>query len=974
MNIKNISLKYLLLANFVFGFLILSVLFSNKLITPVLAQSASSDALAVRIIPNPNHLSAQRWYQLQGFSGSPQSLIVDGYKAVRDGRTVYVSATNIDDNKLYTNIYLISYDQQADNQTIDIFGKILKTWKFNTNLSLSQQVGKCLISDKICKVNTDCPENYSCGNGATGTLAYQANKCVITESNPNDIQNTPSCVLDSDCPQNLFCSGLKAKIVRDLNRLENIVLLKEKIQAYYKVNNKYPVLGSGTYLPHVAVSTWPSWQNVFLNQVGTNGVLDPIDKLGSCYDSEGKFNLETCWNAVDNVFYQNTYNGSAINYNNFVLPPASYAMAYVSNPNGSDYKMCATMETALSGQNYTLTDGAISNNSCAISSLGSGYSIGSTGFTSNTAPYVTSEKILNGLTGTEFVANIKAVDNENHPIYWSITEEEISSTWGSRLEIINTNNPNQKIIKSKNAGVAGTYTFKLKLSDNLGSSTEETFKIIVANPAPQVIANDKYIYNLSYGNNFSETIDVNFDNKLGGLDNTQKLAQICLLGSHNQCALKPISSDDYLDIGNNLKAKLEVITENNWKVKIEGSDAVPVREYKYRLAVQDKYNAITQKDFTISVTANDPVINFNSCLKIAELGDNYSCTLKTSDINEGATFIIASTSLPLPNTLIVTSSSEYGTRILGTLNSLVDNKEIKVKATNKFGKSSEASFKLSVVSNCGNYLVEYPGGPWNSNGTIRNHGGYYKTALIGSQCWLQDNLNIGTKIAVSTSTKITNVYDPLDASTIEKYCLDNSSINCDIYGGLYTWSEATRRDDSYIKQGICPPGFRVALDSDWRILEATLTNVFNSCRLSNNQVIDGWRCSDAGAKLKYTGLNNFRALLGGYALRASDLSNFISTTTSSRFMSTIESGIGDAGYREINATSTEVNRVSTGVSSSNMAMSVRCVKGDGGEARWANTTDTKITTGTTITDDKVVAEDTTITDDTTEKKEVEKKQ
>ena len=972
MNIKNISLKYLLLANLVVGFLILSVLFSNKIINPVLAQSSSSDALAVRIIPNPNHLSAQRWYQLQGFSGSPQSLIVDGYKAVRDGRTVYVSATNIDGTKLYTNIYLISYDQQADNQTIDIFGRILKTWKFNTNLSLDQQVGKCLISDKTCKTNSDCPENYSCGNGATGTLAFQANKCVITESDAGNIKNTPACVLDSDCPQNLFCSGLKAKIVRDLNRLENIVLLKEKIQAYYNVNNKYPILGSGTYLPYVAVSTWPSWQNAFLNQIGANDASDPIDKLGSCYDSEGKFNLETCWNAVDNVFYQNTYNGSAVNYNNFVLPPASYAMAYITNPNGSDYKMCATMETALSGQNYVLTDGAISNNSCAISSLGSGYTIGSTGSTSNTAPYVASEKILTGLTGTEFVANIKAVDNENHPIYWSITEGATLSTWGSRLEIVNTNNPNQKMIKASYAGVAGQYIFKLKLTDNLGSSTEETFKINISNPAPQVISNDKYIYNLSYGNNFSETIDVNFDNKLGGLNNAKKLAQICLLGSNNQCALKPISSDDYLDIGNKLKTKLEVVTENNWKIKIENSGVVPVGEYKYRLAVQDKYNAITQKDFTISVTANDPIINFNGCLKIAELGDEYFCVLKTNDVNEGAIFSLVSSSLP--SGLTADFSDPSSQEIAGTLKTLVDSQEIKVKATNKFGKSSEASFNLSVVSNCGNYLVEYPGGPWNSNGTIRNHGGYYKTALIGSQCWLQDNLNIGTQIAVSTSTNITNIYNPLDASTIEKYCLDNSSINCDIYGGLYTWSEATRRDPLYIKQGICPPGFRVALDSDWNVLEATFAGLSYNCRIVGGQIRDGWYCADAGAKLKYTGLNNFRALLGGYASRTSSATSFASTITSSRFMNTTESGSGAPGYREINATSTDINRVSTNISQSNLAMSVRCVKGDGGEARWANTTGTTIITGTTITDDTVVAEDTTITDDTTEKKEVEKKQ
>ena len=50
----------------------------------------SSDVIGIRIIPNPNNYSIDRWYKSQGFSGSPQKLTVDGYEAIRDGRTVYV--------------------------------------------------------------------------------------------------------------------------------------------------------------------------------------------------------------------------------------------------------------------------------------------------------------------------------------------------------------------------------------------------------------------------------------------------------------------------------------------------------------------------------------------------------------------------------------------------------------------------------------------------------------------------------------------------------------------------------------------------------------------------------------------------------------------------------------------------------------------------------------------------------------------
>ncbi|NTW21948.1 LamG domain-containing protein [Candidatus Falkowbacteria bacterium] len=111
----------------------------------------SPDAIGVRVAPNPKHYSALRWYQEQGFKGSPQSLIIDGYEAIRDGRTVYIDASNIVEgapansqltigDQLYTNIFIISYNQDAEKSTEDIFGQILSNWKFNNNIN---SVGIC---------------------------------------------------------------------------------------------------------------------------------------------------------------------------------------------------------------------------------------------------------------------------------------------------------------------------------------------------------------------------------------------------------------------------------------------------------------------------------------------------------------------------------------------------------------------------------------------------------------------------------------------------------------------------------------------------------------------------------------------------------------------------------------------------------------------------------------------------------------
>lgn len=109
---------------------------------------ASRDAIAIRVMSNSEHYSPLVWYKKNvKLKGSPQSLLVDGYEAVRDGRTVYVNAANIDGNKFYTNIYIISYNQDAENATIDIFGQLLSHWKFNINPEIGNEQKRKIIRD-----------------------------------------------------------------------------------------------------------------------------------------------------------------------------------------------------------------------------------------------------------------------------------------------------------------------------------------------------------------------------------------------------------------------------------------------------------------------------------------------------------------------------------------------------------------------------------------------------------------------------------------------------------------------------------------------------------------------------------------------------------------------------------------------------------------------------------------------------------
>ena len=74
----------------------------------------------------------------------------------------------------------------------------------------------------------------------------------------------------------------------------------------------------------------------------------------------------------------------------------------------------------------------------------------------------------------------------------------------------------------------------------------------------------------------------------------------------------------------------------------------------------------------------------------------------------------------------------------------------------------------------------------------------YNTVQIGTQCWLRENLDVGTMV-LGAQTKPTT-------STIEKYCYNNNPVNCATYGGLYQWNEAMQYDTpreyrEYVRRG-----------------------------------------------------------------------------------------------------------------------------------------------------------------------------
>ena len=136
-------------------------------------------------------------------------------------------------------------------------------------------------------------------------------------------------------------------------------------------------------------------------------------------------------------------------------------------------------------------------------------------------------------------------------------------------------------------------------------------------------------------------------------------------------------------------------------------------------------------------------------------------------------------------------------------------------------------------------------GPCPGTPTVTYAGKTYNTVLIGNQCWLKENLNVGTMID--------SLQNQTDNNIIEKYCYRNDSANCNTYGGLYQWNEAMQYINSSGFQGICPDSWHIPTNEQ---IQTLLTGVNNN---SNPlKAIGQGTGSGAG-----TNTSGFTALLSG---------------------------------------------------------------------------------------------------------------
>ena len=137
--------------------------------------------------------------------------------------------------------------------------------------------------------------------------------------------------------------------------------------------------------------------------------------------------------------------------------------------------------------------------------------------------------------------------------------------------------------------------------------------------------------------------------------------------------------------------------------------------------------------------------------------------------------------------------------------------------------------------------------------TDARDGKTYPTIMIGTQCWMGRNLDIGKPLEPKAS--------PANKSIIEKYCYNDQLANCDLYGGLYTWDVIMQYSVKENARGICPEGWHVPSESDWTLLNNALGKDVAGGSMKE-QGTKHWLAPNTGA----TNTSGFMALPAGFRL------------------------------------------------------------------------------------------------------------
>ncbi|NQT78248.1 MAG: hypothetical protein HQ565_11070 [Bacteroidetes bacterium] len=185
-------------------------------------------------------------------------------------------------------------------------------------------------------------------------------------------------------------------------------------------------------------------------------------------------------------------------------------------------------------------------------------------------------------------------------------------------------------------------------------------------------------------------------------------------------------------------------------------------------------------------------------------------------------------------------------------------------------------------------------------------GKIYGTVQIGTQCWMAQNIDIGTRI--------NGVQNMSDDGSIEKYCYNDLESNCEEFGALYQWGEMMQYATEET-QGICPAGWHLPAREEWEALEMALGMPEEQATATS-----GWQGTNEGTMLKAGGSSGFNALMSGWRTNGG---SFAFGDFSATFWAATSSSTFNAWGRTLDSGNTQIRHVE---GNKELGNAVRCLK------------------------------------------------
>ena len=343
-----------------------------------------------------------------------------------------------------------------------------------------------------------------------------------------------------------------------------------------------------------------------------------------------------------------------------------------------------------------------------------------------------------------------------------------------------------------------SYSIRIRTSDTKGGTFEKAFTITITNlnDAPTAMTLSKTSI---LENNLVNTI-------IGTLSTTDADAS----DSHIYSLVSGIGDTDngsFNISGSSLRAS--VVFDYEAKAS-----------YSIRIRTSDTKGGTFEKAFTITITNFTDIILSNTSISENNLVNTIIGTLSTTDADASASHIYS-----LVSGIGDTDNDSFNISGSSLRASVVFDYEakasysIRIRTSDTKGGTFEKAFTITISD-----IYCEP---------VTYNGKTYKTVLIGTQCWLAENLN------------------DTGHTSGNSYCYNRDNNNCKTYGRLYDWNAAVN-----IASKI--PGWHLPTDNEWQTLEIILGM---SPSVVNNR---WWRGSPVGTKLRQGNSSGFEVLYGGF--------------------------------------------------------------------------------------------------------------